>query len=213
MWPGLRQSWCAFGGRPYGVDVPVRSKTATGDPADYLASLRAQIPQAHYDFVNDLLAKYDTPPVDTASAGDRFAASVGPETVQPLAGRRHLLAPDFAGRKRAGHTAADDARARQGRRGADRGADRLAEARSAPAGDVRRPAGRARDRGRWAHRNHRDLVLVPEVVDLVRDVPVPAAGGIATRRQVAAPLALGAAGDVVANRCGCPATRTSPSRR
>ncbi len=38
------------------------------------------------------------------------------------------------------------------------------------------------------------MVLVPEVVDLAGDVPVLAAGGIATGRQMAASLALGAAG-------------------
>ncbi|WP_263399781.1 nitronate monooxygenase [Saccharopolyspora pogona] len=62
-------------GRPYGVDVLVPGKTATGDPADYPASLRAQIPQEHYDFVNAQLAKYDIPPVETAPAGDRPASA------------------------------------------------------------------------------------------------------------------------------------------
>ena len=38
------------------------------------------------------------------------------------------------------------------------------------------------------------LVLVPQVVDAVAPVPVLAAGGIATGRQMAASLALGAAG-------------------
>jgi NAD(P)H-dependent flavin oxidoreductase YrpB (nitropropane dioxygenase family) len=38
------------------------------------------------------------------------------------------------------------------------------------------------------------MVLIPEVVDAVGDVPVLAAGGIGTGRQVAAALALGAAG-------------------
>src|SRR5205085_11355541 len=38
------------------------------------------------------------------------------------------------------------------------------------------------------------MVLIPEVVDAVGDTPVLAAGGIATGRQIAASLALGAQG-------------------
>src|SRR5205085_11140286 len=38
------------------------------------------------------------------------------------------------------------------------------------------------------------MVLIPEVVDAVGDTPVLAAGGIATGRQIAASMALGAQG-------------------
>ena len=55
-------------GRPYGVDLLVPEKFADGDPDNLVASLRAQIPQAHLDFVNGLLDKYGIP---AAPAGMR----------------------------------------------------------------------------------------------------------------------------------------------
>jgi enoyl-[acyl-carrier protein] reductase II len=44
------------------------------------------------------------------------------------------------------------------------------------------------------------MVLVPQVVDVARDVPVLAAGGIADGRGIAAALALGAQGVVLGTR-------------
>ena len=40
-------------GRPYGVDLLVPEKFAAGDPANLVASLRAQIPDGHLAFVSD----------------------------------------------------------------------------------------------------------------------------------------------------------------
>ncbi|MFI0465813.1 NAD(P)H-dependent flavin oxidoreductase [Saccharopolyspora sp. 5N102] len=180
-------------GRPYGVDVLVPARTATGDPADYLASLRAQIPQEHYDFVDSLLAKYDIPPADTASAGDRFAASVGPEIVQPLldvafSHRVALVAnalgtppPAMLERGKADGVpiAALVGSPKHAQRQLDMGVDLLVAQGTEAGGHTGTIA---------------TMVLVPEVVDLAGDVPVLAAGGIATGRQMAASLALGAAG-------------------
>ena len=50
-----------MGGKPYGVDLLVPEKFADGDPDNLVASLRAQIPQAHLDFVNGLLDRYGIP--------------------------------------------------------------------------------------------------------------------------------------------------------
>ncbi|MEV6232324.1 nitronate monooxygenase family protein [Saccharopolyspora shandongensis] len=180
-------------GRPYGVDVLVPTRTATGDPADYLASLRAQIPQEHYDFVDSLLAKYDIPPADTASAGDRFAASVGPEIVQPLldVAFSHGVAlvanalgtppPAMLERGKADGVpiAALIGSPKHAQRQLDMGVDLLVAQGTEAGGHTGTIA---------------TMVLVPEVVDLAGDVPVLAAGGIATGRQMAASLALGAAG-------------------
>lgn len=44
------------GGKPYGVDLLVPEKFASGDPENLVASLRAQIPAEHLAFVNGLLA-------------------------------------------------------------------------------------------------------------------------------------------------------------
>src|ERR1700722_7246109 len=48
-------------GRPYGVDLLVPEKFAAADPSDVIASLRAQIPDGHFAFVRDLLARYGIP--------------------------------------------------------------------------------------------------------------------------------------------------------
>src|SRR5215470_14043871 len=49
------------GGRPYGVDLLIPAKLAKGDPADLIASLRAQIPEEHIRFVEGLMEKYGIP--------------------------------------------------------------------------------------------------------------------------------------------------------
>lgn len=77
------------GGRPYGVDVLVPGRTAVADPADLIAGLRAQIPQAHLDFVEDLLRRYGIPelPTDAPRVGsDEIASSLtaGSGQVQAL---------------------------------------------------------------------------------------------------------------------------------
>jgi NAD(P)H-dependent flavin oxidoreductase YrpB (nitropropane dioxygenase family) len=69
-------------GKPYGVDLLVPEKFAVGDPDDLIASLRAQIPQAHLDFVADLLDRYGIPAAPAAPARgavqDEVAAALSP---------------------------------------------------------------------------------------------------------------------------------------
>ncbi len=64
------------GGRPYGVDLLVPEKFAAGDPGDLIASLRAQIPAAHLDFVADLLARYGIPAAPAAAGAGAAADEV-----------------------------------------------------------------------------------------------------------------------------------------
>ena len=66
------------GGRPYGVDLLVPEKFAAGDPGDLIASLRAQIPQAHLDFVADLLTRYGIPDAPAAAGARRRARTRSP---------------------------------------------------------------------------------------------------------------------------------------
>src|SRR5215472_18722608 len=49
------------GGRPYGVDLLVPEKFAAGDPDNLIASLRAQIPDGHLAFIDQLMKTYDIP--------------------------------------------------------------------------------------------------------------------------------------------------------
>src|SRR5699024_18769 len=50
-----------LGDIPYGVDLLVPKTQAVSDRNKLVASLRAQIPQEHIDFVTGLMAKYDIP--------------------------------------------------------------------------------------------------------------------------------------------------------
>ena len=67
-------------GKPYGVDLLVPEKFTEGDPGNLIASLRAQIPQGHLDFVRDLLAldvKVITDKEDYTTAAQNWLQSVG----------------------------------------------------------------------------------------------------------------------------------------
>ena len=186
------------GGRPYGVDVLVPGKTATGDPADLVAGLRAQIPQAHLDFVDDLLRRYGIPelPADTEEAAvDEIAASLtagagGVEALLDVAfsHRISLVAnalgtppPDLVerGKRNGVAVAALVGQAKHAVRQLDAGVDVLIAQGTEAGGHTGTIA---------------TMVLTPEIVDLAGSVPVLAAGGIASGRQMAAALALGAAG-------------------
>ncbi|GAB7046171.1 NAD(P)H-dependent flavin oxidoreductase [Catenuloplanes indicus] len=180
-------------GRPYGVDLLVPSTFAKGDPHDLIASLRAQIPAAHFAFVDDLLARYGIPPTGTRDVADEFAAGVSPAGVTALLDvafqhRISLIAnalgtppPDLVARGKAAGVivaalvGAPKHAARQLAAGVD-----LLIAQGTEAGG---------HTGTIA-----TMVLTPEIVDLAGDTPVLAAGGIADGRQMAAALALGAAG-------------------
>ncbi|MBW0101045.1 nitronate monooxygenase family protein [Pseudonocardia sp. KRD291] len=186
------------GGRPYGVDVLVPGKTAAGDPADLIAGLRAQIPQAHLDFVDDLLRRYDIPelPEGAAEAAtDEIAASLttGAGGVQALldvafSHRISLVAnalgtppPDLVrrGKSNGVAVAALVGQPKHAVRQLDAGVDVLIAQGTEAGGHTGTIA---------------TMVLTPEIVDLAGSVPVLAAGGIASGRQMAAALALGAAG-------------------
>ena len=89
------------GGKPYGVDLLVPEKFADGDPDNLVASLRAQIPQAHLDFVNGLLDRTASPrPPEGNARRDRRE----PEPARRAgAARRRVRPPHRADRQRARH--------------------------------------------------------------------------------------------------------------
>ena len=182
------------GGRPYGVDLLVPGKTAGGDPAGLVASLRKQIPQGHIDFVDGLMEKYGIPAGDRPpGAFDGVAANFDPSGVPALldvafAHRIALIAnalgtppPELVGRaKRSGVVVASlVGQAKHAERQLAAGVDVLVAQGTEAGGHTGTIA---------------TTVLTPEIVNLAGGTPVLAAGGIAGGRQMAAALALGAAG-------------------
>lgn len=181
----------------YGVDLLMPSKFA-GNKEGGLSSgdLRSQIPSEHLAFMDELLARYDIPPlppVDPAKKVKRAGLQVDPRSMSPLldVAFAHdirlivsaLGSPPKELVQRA-HSANIVVGAQAGTvehalRHVDAGVDFvIAQGTEAGGhtGDIT------------------TMVLVPQVVDAVGDIPVLAAGGIANGRQVAASLALGAAG-------------------
>jgi NAD(P)H-dependent flavin oxidoreductase YrpB (nitropropane dioxygenase family) len=187
------------GGRPYGVDLLVPEKLAAGDPDDLIASLRAQIPGQHLAFVQDLLARYGIPvspaaPAAQAAPGtDDIAARLNPAGAAALldvafAHRISLVANALGspppGLVTRGHAAGVVVAALVGQprhalRQIEAGVDLLIAQGTEAGGHTGTIA---------------TMVLTPEIVDIAAGRPVLAAGGIASGRQMAAALALGAAG-------------------
>ncbi|WP_447925471.1 nitronate monooxygenase [Georgenia muralis] len=181
-----------LGGRPYGVDVlvPARSRTAVGpDPA---------IPAEHRAFVDALLEKYGIPPLsEPVDPFGRIDASLETNTSAGLvealldvtfAHRPALVAnalgtppPAMLERARAAGVpvAALVGKREHAERQLAAGVDLLIAQGTEAGGHTGGVA---------------TMVLTPEVVAVAGDVPVLAAGGIATGPQLAAALALGAAG-------------------
>ena len=178
-------------GRPYGVDVVMPARV----PAEgAVKDLEEMIPRAHRDFVEQTLRALGVPPAPDGAAGAEgvmgwlhsvarkqvevalahparlIANALGPppEDVIAAAHERGMLVAALAGK--AAHARAQVAS----------GVD-IVVAQGYEAGGHTGEIG--------------SMVLIPEIVDAVGDrVPVLAAGGIGCGRQVAAALALGAAG-------------------
>ena len=181
------------GGKPYGVDLLVPEKFATGDPGDLVASLRAQIPDEHLAFVRDLLDRYGVPEVAGNPEHDEIAASLNPDGAAPLldVAFRHpirlianALGPPPAGlvdraRQQGVPVAALVGQLKHAVRQIEAGVDLLIAQGTEAGGHTGTIA---------------TMVLTPEIVDIAAGRPVLAAGGIASGRQMAAALALGAAG-------------------
>ena len=181
------------GDRPYGIDLLVPNKAVQGDPNDLAASLRAQIPEEHLEFVTDLLERYGIPPLPTGarSSGDgvNADASLVPQLLDVAFSHRISLVASALGTppphlvERAQQNGVVVASLVGKREHAERqlaaGVDMLVAQGTEAGGHTGTIA---------------TTVLTPEIVDIAGDVPVLAAGGIASGRQIAAALALGAAG-------------------
>ncbi|MGN9839327.1 NAD(P)H-dependent flavin oxidoreductase [Nonomuraea sp. H19] len=182
------------GGRPYGVDVLVPGKI-DASALDLHAHLMDSIPDRHRDFVTHLLGKYGVTAAGqplTAAAdevGRRVTTSGATGLIEvALKHRIGLIAsalgpppPEMVSMARQAGVpvAALVGTVEHARRQVAAGAD-LIVAQGTEAG---------------GHTGEiSTMVLVPQVVDAVAPVPVLAAGGIASGRQMAAAMALGAEG-------------------
>ena len=182
-----------IGDKPYGVDLLLPAKFAGSDRGGFDESeLDARIPEEHKRFLERLLEEHGVPPLPADTKLPRELV-VGYEqqrdVIEYVFSRRiSLIAsalgppPDWMiemGRARGVKVAALAGTVEHARRHVAAGVD-IVVAQGYEAG------------------GHTGLVstmvLVPEVVDAVAPVPVLAAGGIGSGRQITAALALGAQG-------------------
>ncbi len=183
------------GGKPYGVDVVMPAKTLVSDQTEAVDkdSLEKMIPAGHRKFVEDVLTRYEVPPLPAGA--DKSESLLG---WTPAAGRNHVdialshpikllvnaLGPPPAdivalAHKHGVKVAALVGTAAQAKKQVEVGVDLIVAQGSEAGGHTGEIT---------------TMVLVPDVVDAVHPVPVLAAGGIGSGRQAAAALALGADG-------------------
>ena len=199
-----------IGDRPYGVDLIVPARYEGSDEGGLsIEAVRGLIPPEHLAFVDEILRRYEVPelpdrdsggdtggepssrggPVGNAGAGMIFSAErAGPQLDIALA-RRTALVVNALGPPTADMI--DRAKADGRLVGALAGAAQHAE-RHVQAG-VDLIVAQGYEAG--GHTGQiGTMVLLPEIVDAVDGVPVLGAGGIGRGRQMAAAMALGAAG-------------------
>ncbi|MFD1937663.1 nitronate monooxygenase [Nonomuraea mangrovi] len=176
-------SWidAQVGGRPYGVDVLVPGKTE---------GPRSTIPSEHLAFTTGLLQRYGVPYAGTlGELGERVTARGATELIEVALKHRVGLIASALGppppqmvtmaRKAGVPVAALVGTVEHARRQVAAGADLIVAQGTEAGGHTGEIA---------------TMVLVPQVVDAVHPTPVLAAGGIASGRQMAAAMALGAQG-------------------
>ena len=187
-------------GRPFGVDLLIPSKYVGAESGGLdRGSLRAMVPDEHREWIEEVLRRYDVPPLPPAEgdsereqrgmAGLRIdAKSMGPLIEVSFAHKVALLAsalgtpPEWLverAHKENIPVAALAGRIDHAVAHKEAGVDLIIAQGTVGGGHTGEIA---------------TMVLVPQVVDAVAPTPVLAAGGIATGRQMAAALALGAEG-------------------
>ncbi|HKA85484.1 MAG TPA: nitronate monooxygenase [Acidimicrobiales bacterium] len=195
------------GDRPYGVDVIVPLSYAGSEAGGLsIQDVRALIPPEHRAFVADILRRYDVPElpeagvpgsepssrggqIGDAGAGMIFSAERADPQLEIALAHRTALVVNALGPPT--EHMIDRARAEGRRIGALAGAAQHAERHVRAGVDLivaqgYEAGGHTGEIG--------SMVLIPEVVDAVGDTPVLGAGGIGRGRQMAAAMALGAAG-------------------
>jgi NAD(P)H-dependent flavin oxidoreductase YrpB (nitropropane dioxygenase family) len=191
------------GGKPYGVDVVMPVKTldrdaGIADTSDMGAKLREYIDQEHWDYVDKILADHGVTPVADAELESGAGMGAGVLGWTEATGATQIdiaLSHDIAllasalgpppkaaidqAHAQGVKVAALIGRAEQAVRDVQQGVDIIIAQGYEAGGHTGEVA---------------TMVLIPDVVDAVAPVPVLAAGGIGSGRQMAAAMALGADG-------------------
>ena len=183
-------------GKPYGIDVLVPENMATrGEGSVTAAALEARIPEAHRHFAERLLADADVPPPAEPVSRNR-AQPFDPETalrtleaafehpIRLIANALGVPPPEMIamGKQHGVPVAALVGAREHAIRQVEAGVDIIVAQGTEAGGHCGEVS---------------TLVLVPEVIKAIRpirEVPVLAAGGIMTGQQMAACMAMGAAG-------------------
>ena len=186
------------GGRPFGVDIIVPAKyegKAEGEMS--VKDLKAMIPPAHRDFLDDMMERYDVPPLPAEDKPGAIAGDAEPPMTYAQA--VPLMDVAFSYPIRLAVNALGPPPPDMIQRAHDN--DVLVGALAGKKVHAERHVAAGVDiviaQGHEAGGHTGDIatmVLVPEVVDAISPTPVLAAGGIGNGRQVAAALALGAQG-------------------
>lgn len=180
-------------GKPYGIDVLIPENISTAGEKDVTwKSLEGRVPQEHRDYTRSLLKKYDIELTTTDVADNQpqpFDAKTALELLDvsfnhPIRLIANALGvPPKAmiemGKKHNVPVAALVGAKEHALRQVAAGVDILVVQGTEAGGHCGEVS---------------TMVLVPEVIKAIRDVPVLAAGGIMTGRQMAACMAMGAAG-------------------
>lgn len=190
-----------IGGRPYGVDLIVPTKFATKGQKSKPGDSASKVPEEHKLFVSELLKKYDIDPAtivteDRLKRGTRLGDNMGDQ------GAGALLDVAFAHPIKLIANALGTPPAYMTERAKKEGVPvaALVGAKEHAIKQVEAGVDILVVAGGEAGGHCGDvstLVLVPEIVQAVkpiRDVPILAAGGIVTGRQMAACMAMGADG-------------------
>ena len=186
-----------IGDRPYGVDLIVPARYAGSEEGGLqVADLLATIPGAHREFLDELLERYDVPENPEAPSGwaERpgdapFSANRASRQLDiSLAHRPALVANALGPPPR---DMLDRCHELDIKVAALAGTRVHAERHVVAGADIIIAQG---TEGGGHTGQIGSMVLLPEVVDAVAPVPVLGAGGIGRGRQMAAAMALGAAG-------------------
>ncbi len=184
-------------GRPYGVDLVMPANyVGKGGKQPSAEELRAMIPQEHWEYTEKVLSEYGIPPLPedynerarAAGLGVDDQATRAVETALKHDGVRLLVNALGPPPKEVVDTAHEHGRLVAALVGSKHHAEKqVAQGVDVIVAQGTEAGGHTGDVS--------TMVLVPEIVDAVGDtVPVLAAGGIGTGRQMAAAIALGAAG-------------------
>ena len=185
-------------GKPYGIDLLIPNKMDSKEAAISVAELAARVPAEHRNYIEELLAKngLDTADLWSQEVGDDYGNNMrvsGASEVMDVAFRHPIkmivnalgVPPEAMYERARAHGALVGALTgakEHARKHAEAGVDVLVVAGTEAGGHCGEVS---------------TMVLVPEVLETIADYDdmyVLAAGGIATGRQMAACMAMGAAG-------------------